>query len=40
VERFINLDLLKNPLNWATVVIMIAFGLLLLAIVSPQPDQS
>ncbi len=39
MDKFVNFDLLRNPLNWATVVIMIAFGVLLLAVIAPQPSQ-
>lgn len=34
--QILNLDLLKEPYNWAAVVIMALFGLMLLAVVSPE----
>lgn len=34
--RFINTEIISQPYNWATVIIMALFGLALLAILSPQ----
>lgn len=34
--RFINTEIISQPYNWVTVIIMALFGLALLAIVSPQ----
>lgn len=34
--RFINTEIITQPYNWATVLIMALFGLALFAIVSPQ----
>lgn len=36
MNSVINLDLLSNPLNWLTVVIVVTFGLVLIALISPQ----
>lgn len=36
MPALINLDLLKSPLNWITVFLMVAFGLVLLAMVAPE----
>lgn len=27
MERFINLGLIRNPLNWATIILMVMIGL-------------
>lgn len=32
----LNVDLLKNPYNWAVVVLIVTFGLFLVTLVSPQ----
>ena len=34
--EWINLDLMRNPLNWATVFLMCLFALVLLALLAPQ----
>ncbi len=36
--RFLNLDLMKNPMNWFVIVTMILFSLFLMALVSPQSE--
>lgn len=36
VERFLNLGILKEPLNWLTVFLMCAFALVLLYLIAPQ----
>lgn len=36
MPSLINWGLLANPYNWATVIIMALFGLILLAVVSPE----
>lgn len=38
--QLINLDLLKSPYNWLTVVLMIGFGLMMVALVSPEESPS
>lgn len=38
VERFLNLAILKEPFNWITVVLMVMFGLLVLAVLSPETE--
>lgn len=35
----LNWALLSSPYNWATVIIMALFGLVLLTLVSPQSDD-
>lgn len=37
--RILNFDLLASPLNWFTVTLVVAFGLMLIAIVSPQEEN-
>ncbi len=37
MPRLINVDLLANPLNWATVFLMCVFGAVLIALVFPEP---
>lgn len=34
--RFLNMDLIGNPLNWVTVFLMLAFGLILLSLFQPS----
>lgn len=36
MDKIINLDLLKSPYNWLTVILMVSLGLLLLAVIAPQ----
>ena len=36
----VNWALIREPLNWATVVVVCLFGLALLAIVAPEPDDA
>jgi len=36
--QVINLDILKSPLNWLTVWLMLALGLILLSLFSPPPS--
>jgi hypothetical protein len=40
MDRFLNLDLMKQPLNWLTVFLMCALALMLLAILSPPPAEA
>ena len=35
--RLINTEILSEPLNWVTVPLMVAFGLVLLWIIAPEP---
>lgn len=37
--RFINMDLLRNPYNWAAVLLMVLFGLFLVTLISPQTSE-
>lgn len=36
MERFINLELLKQPYNWVIVVLMTAFAFILLSVLMPE----
>jgi hypothetical protein len=36
--KFVNSDLLLNPLNWLVVLTMIFFSLFLMALISPQGE--
>lgn len=38
MPRIINVQLISNPYNWATVIIMALFGLILLALVLPEAN--
>ena len=37
--QLINWDIISHPYNWATILIMALFGLMLLALVSPEPSM-
>lgn len=34
--KLINLELMASPYNWATVFLMLLFGFMLVALISPQ----
>ena len=36
--RWINGDLLRNPYNWVTILLMVLFGLFFVSMVSPQGE--
>ncbi|HEY1881104.1 MAG TPA: hypothetical protein VGG68_14350 [Caulobacteraceae bacterium] len=36
MDRYLNLGLMAHPLNWATIVLMCAFALVLLHLVAPE----
>lgn len=36
MPRLINSEIMASPYNWATVLIMLTFGMILLALVAPQ----
>ena len=40
MPRLLNLDVMANPLNWATVFLMCAFGAILIGLVFPEPAAS
>lgn len=40
MDRFLNLDLLRNPLNWVIVWSMVGFGVLLYAMLDPLKVSS
>lgn len=40
MPELINWDLIRNPYNWAITVLMVFFGLFLLALVSPEISKS
>lgn len=39
MDKFLNLAILKEPLNWITVFLMCAFALVLLYLLFPQAAQ-
>jgi hypothetical protein len=39
INNFINLDLVKNPLNWVVVIVSLAFGLIALHQIQPALNQ-
>lgn len=39
LEKIININLMKNPVNWVIVALMVLFGLQLFAMLSPQPSK-
>lgn len=36
MDKVININLMKNPVNWIIVALMVLFGLQLFAMLSPQ----
>lgn len=38
--NLINWDIIRQPLNWATVFLMVMFALIFVALVFPEPSQS
>lgn len=36
--RFLNFDILKNPLNWFIIVTMVLFSLFLMSLLSPASE--
>jgi hypothetical protein len=39
MERFLNIAMMKEPLNWVTIFLMCLFALVLLYLVFPQQIQ-
>lgn len=37
--RFINMELIRSPYNWATIVLMVFFGLFLVSMISAKPAE-
>lgn len=37
--QIVNLDILRSPYNWITVVLMVGFGLLFVGLLSPEDNS-